>query len=352
MFQEFVTPSQVFEAIRYAQEKYPDDKHGDKAFQLNLKNIRPGNNNTRYLNFEILKKKSNNNWEYVPLNLKFMKLNTISRILPPDHEKRKYPGVQLQFDSNSSFESKKIINEKEVIIVEEYGRAKIAIAEAFKRIVESELKAKRLFVANPKISIPVQFDRVVDSVTGQREPLEKPILRMEIKFEESSKEVIIDPKNKKNASNKNDKIIDPNARPKCTIYDANKKIDKNDPDYREGELNFAPLKYDKDGKVENITYKNIGEVILIGSTVSGIDSMSSVVISTMGISLPSKASLLVVSPSRGSGLYLSKIFDATDFQMNEEHNTDVTKNNNTNDNIKNSLKEEFDDSVETNDEFD
>lgn len=329
MIQEFVTPSQVFEAIAYAKSKNPNDTYGDKAFNLNIKNIKPGNNNTRYLNFEILKKRNNGTWEFVPLNLKFTKLQTTSRILPPGHEKRKFPGAQLQFNSNASFETKKG-NET---ITEEYGKAKIAIAEAFKRIVESDLDNKRLFVANRKITCPVQFDRVLDPVSGQREPLDKPIIRMEIKFEER-KETETDPK-KKNMSAKAEKFIDPSAKPKCEIYDATKRLSKGDPNYHEGELNFAPLVYEKDKKVEPLTYGNIGEVILFGSIVSGIDNMSNVVISSLGISLSSKALLLIVVPAKGLKTNITNIF-SDDELYTQFQETTIT------DNVKDVSKDEYD----------
>src|ERR1700678_429107 len=100
---EIVTPSQVFDAIRYVRTTDPADKFGDKAFRISVNKIKTGPNAVRYMDFEILKKKDSGKWDYVPLNLKFMNLITKSKILPPVHEKREFPGVRLQFSGNASY---------------------------------------------------------------------------------------------------------------------------------------------------------------------------------------------------------------------------------------------------------
>lgn len=336
---EVVTPSQIIEAIKYAQSLDKNDKFGDKAFKVDLGNIK-NSNGVKFIGFEILKKQPNNTWNYVPLNIKFMNLNTKSTILPPVHEKRKFPGVQLQFAGNA------VYNE-----TENYGEAKVLIAKAFTRIMKQLLKSKQIHNSNTKISTPIQFDRLdKSSNTGIKIPLDIPIIRVDIKFKDDITES--DPKPKGNIMK--EKSINPTAKPVCDIYNVTKKILSSDPRYDAKGFNFEPLKFND----ALVTYETIGNAILSGSSVSGVDSMSSINISNMGISLPSKASLLMVKPSRGFRPDPNTIFnkaeidsfvDATveedndeDDDVNNKEKEKEKKDNNTFDNLTFELADEID----------
>lgn len=271
---ETVLPSQVFAAIEYAKKQDPKDKFGDGAFRMNVSNIRPGKNNVRYAGWEILKHRPNGVWEFVPVNLKYMNLQTKSKIHPPGHPKKKYAGVTLQFRVSSSFKTK--------AGEEPYGKAKVAIYSAFKRITMRMLKAKEIFHGVPTIKLGVQTERKVDEKTGKTEKLDDGIIRVSIPFK-----ALEDGPNSK---------IDLNEKPKCEIYDATKKVEN--PKKDEVPYQLATLK-DKEGKDQPLVYQNVGDFILPGSTCTGVDCMDSVTFSQQGISLPSKASLLIVKPSKG-----------------------------------------------------
>lgn len=331
MSTETINPSQVFEAVAYARNLNKTDKFGDSAFRVNFNKIKPGSNGVRYIDFEVLKKRPTGKWEYIPLNLKFMHLNTRARILLPDDPKRKIPGVQLQFAHNASYTvntKKKDKDGKDIMVTEEYSAAKILIAKAYQRIMLAALKDEKIFNDNSKICLPVQFERIIDEKTKKKAKLDEPIVRMDIKFTDGDSETEDnDPENKAPKKGpikvkKDEQKLTPSSKPRCDIYDVNKKILKTDPKYKEGEWNFEPLRYEKDGKVEDLTYGNIGMVIQPGSSVSGVDCMSSISLSNMGISLASKATLLVVKPSKGFKPLPTQVFSANDI---ESFDTAVTQ---------------------------
>lgn len=313
-----ISPRQVFEAIKYAMETNKD-KYGDSAFRINYNKIKPGSNGVKYCDFEILHKKDGK-WEYIPLNLKLTNIITRSRILPPNDPKRKFPGVQLQFAHDSSYTTildKKDSEGKPIKYVEEYGKAKILIAKAFSRLMGDLLDKKKIFNKSTSISTPVQFQRTINE-QGEKADLDKPIIRTEIKMISPD-----DEKDKDNdkKSNKKDKDISPNATPLTKIYDVRKKIDESDPRYSLECVNFEELKYEFDGKELPITYENIGKVILPGSSISGVECMSSVTFSNMGIGLPSKMTAILVKPSKGFKPDIVSIFSKS--ELNSMHETIV-----------------------------
>jgi hypothetical protein len=266
---ETINPSQVLAAIEYAKKLDPKDKFGDTAFKVDYEGSpREGKNDVRYMGFQILKQRQNGKWEFIPLNLKFMNLQTRSRIHPPGSTKRKYPGVQIQFRAGDSFTARGV--------TESYGRAKISIYNAFTRIITRLLKTEKVHHSKKEILNGIQTHRIEDPKTKKQVPLKQgdEIIRVAIPFKSENS------------------IILPDEKPRCDIHDVTKKkASIKDP-------NEVPFELAMVGE-SPITYTNIGDFILPGSSCSGVDSMDSVVLSSQGISLPSKATLLIVKPSRG-----------------------------------------------------
>lgn len=330
---ETITPSQIIEAIRYAKKTNPEDKFGDGAFKINHETKRPGKQGVKYMPFEVLKKRPNGKWEFIPLEIEFMNLVTKSRILPPNSDKRKFPGVQLQFAGSSKYFNPKKDQNGNVIYVEEpYGTAKILATKAYNRKMIALLKDKKKPIKNSssKISLPIQFERNNAADTDNKLKLDDPIIRVTVPFKNPKGNESEDKINK----NKPREIM-PDDIPRCDIYDATKKIDKADPKYKPNDFNFELATVEKDGVKFSITYENIGEFILPGSSVSGIDSMSTISLSSMGISLASKTTLLIVKPSKGYKPLPNKIFnslqidtfDKAETSYVDEYNEDENKEN-------------------------
>jgi hypothetical protein len=292
---ETILPSDVFEAIEYAKSKDPTDKFGDKAFEVDLGNIRPANNGVRYINFRILKKRYNAatkavTWEFIPLNLKFMNLTTKARIHPPGSAKKKYPGARLQFAGSSKFTRAKSANSKEMVD-ELYGKAKIAIYNAFKRHMARLLKAQKIFNSKTNIASTIQTERITDEKTQKKEKLADEIIRVDVPFDGETVG--------------QQKVIKNDAPPKNDIYDATKRIENPKPK----QFPFEKATHEE----KPLNYGNIGDFITAGSSCSGVDCMDSVCLSSQGISLPSKATLLVVKPSKGFKPVPTSVFKANEF---------------------------------------
>jgi len=142
---------------------------------------------------------------------------------------------------------------------------------------------------------------------------------MEIKFKDESEK-------RDNGSNKDDKNkkekkeIKLTDVPRCDIYNAEKKITEKDPRWKKGEFNYEPLQYysEKEEKYYPLTYENIYRVILAGSVVSGVDGLSTITISNMGIGLPSIASLLIIKAAKGFKPNPIQVFSASEIDSFSE----------------------------------
>jgi len=278
-----VTPSEVFAAIAYAKKKDAADKHGDGAFRVKHDNLRPAKNDVRYAPFQILKKGSGDKWDFVGLNLKFMNLNTVARILPAGHPEQKITGVRLTFKKSASTYNSNNVEEK-------YGEAKLAIYAAFMRHMKKLINSKTLNNTNTNISSTIQTKKLIDKVKKIKDDLEDPLIRVEIPF--------------KSEQHGTTKVVKADEPPKCEIYDATKKLAQIKP----GQFPFQYATIE-DGP---LTYTNIGKFITPGSSVSGVDSMDSICLSNMGLSLPSKATLLIIKHSPGFKPDASVIFPVSE----------------------------------------
>lgn len=280
---EVVTPSQVIAAIEYAKTLDPKDKFGDGAFRVDIANVRaPGKNDVRYIPWQILKQRNNGKWEYVDLHLKFMNLITKSQILPPGHPKRKYNGVQIQFRGKDSFTTKvkvKKDGKEEIKTIEEpYGKAKKLIYAAFQRKLKLMLKKQEIFHSKTNVGTTIQDSRKSsDPKNPKPEKFAEgdEIIRVTIPFKSEDNKIALD------------------EQPKCDIHDVTKKLKDIPPDFDGVPFEKATI----DGKP--LTYANIGQFVRAGSSVSGVDCMDSITLSSQGITLPSKATTLIVKPSRG-----------------------------------------------------
>jgi hypothetical protein len=321
---ETVTPNEVFEAIKYAQTLNPNDKLGSGAFKIDYDSPRAGNNGVTYYRFSILKKKldkkdGSEKWDFVPFQLRFVNLTSKAKILKPDDEKRMHPGVKLQFAHDATYVVK-TKDKKEVL--QPYGAAKIMAVSIFRHLIKEGIKNKKITNENPKISGPVQTDFIKDKVKKIKEKLDTPIIRMEIPFVNVSKESdngsdSDDDKSKKKGKKKpqkEDNTLKPSAKPRCDIYDQTKKIPENDPRHKRDDYPYELLTCERNGTAESITYDNIGEVLIPGSLVSGVDNMSTMSTSNMGYSLASRAAFLIVKVGSGYKLNPKKIFDMEEIE--------------------------------------
>lgn len=285
---ETVFPSEIIAAIKHARKNNPKDKFGDGAFKLSFKHLRPGNNGTRWTTLSVLKKRPNGKWEYIPLLLRNINLNTTSRIKSEEEKKeakQDYPGIYIGFNTSSAYERKLRKNGKVVGEIEEpYGKAKELIAKAFRRLVTNAVKAGDFYNDNSNVKLNVQFHRWVNKAKGQKEKLEKSIIRVKIPFDGHGKELTV---------------------PKIKVYDVEKKdkTKKNGFPYELATWDDQPL-----------DYHTIRKFITTGSSCSFIEDLSGVCLSSQGISNPSKAKdFLMVKRGKGRRIDAEDVFDADDF---------------------------------------
>jgi len=275
----FVNPNEVFEAIAYAKETNKDE-YGDSAF-----NIETNGRNAKgcaFHTFTILKKQ-NGKWGPIPLKLRFVNLPTQARLIKKElgsTDSTKYDGACLQFSRSS----KSTQNGVEQL----YGEAKHAICEAFKRIAAKMVANNKLKSKNTMIRTNLQY-----TFGPNNADMADPIIRVQIPF---AYEMI-----------GNAKVYKPDSLPEIEIFNINKPVIK------DGKQ--VPGKFHKIAMEDGspMIYSNANQCIKPGSVCSGIDDMSAVTLSNMGISNPSKASILMIKPSTGRGIKeICDVFAATE----------------------------------------
>jgi hypothetical protein len=313
-----IYPSQIFEAVEHAKKTNPSDTRGDSAFKIDYANLKSAGNDTRYIPFLVnIKEGDKRVWTNVVL--KYTGLSTKAKILRPDDPKRneKIKSMSLQFRRSSCYNRKVKLNNKEIIIEEKYGEAKMIIYGAFKRLATEGIKSGAIRNIKRDIIIAIQTSVLTDVKQRTTKAIEDPIIRVEIQFIKEKGANI--PKN--------------DAPPKCEIYDIMKRLPPSDPRVIANNgfvYEIATIDRDNDVK-ESLTYCNIGEFITPGSVVSGIDSMSDVCLSASGISLPSRATLIIVKKSRGFKPDPSAIFNSDELCDNEKAEAAYTEDSEIND---------------------
>jgi hypothetical protein len=284
MSNEFVTPVEVFAAIEYAKSLNPADVNGDGAFKIEAKGRDV--KGCSFHNFTILKKDPKIGvWGPIQVRLRFVNIKTIARMVS-DPTKVKpgqqvFEGARLQFLKSSTA----IVNGVE----QKYGEAKHAICQAFKRIAKKMNEDGALGSDTAPIRLSMQYNK-----KGDRTPFPDPFIRVVVDF---NYETV--------GSNK---VYKPDITPKIKIYnlDSPKRVN--------GKV--VPNQYNELTTPEGVpcTYGNIVQCLKPGSICSGIDDMSAVTVSNMGISNPSKATILMVKPSKGmSAPEAADVFSAADF---------------------------------------
>lgn len=280
---ETVFPSEVLKAIAYAKKTYPDDKFGDRAFKFD-DTPREGANSVRWLTFSVLKQNAKTNaWEYIPLHLRVINVQTTANIRTEAEKKEKkqdYPGINLTFDTSTVGQNN-----------EPYGQAKLAISNAFNRLMTAALKSGKYYLENKMVKLNVQTYRLINRAKGEKEKLEKGIIRVKIPFGNADDGV---------------KIAD-TALPSIDVYDAEKRIENPKP----GSVPFEPA---TDEKGEPLNYTTIRSFIRCKSTTSFVENLSGVCLSSQGASNPSKVeSFLIVKKSKGNKIQASEAFDQNEF---------------------------------------
>jgi len=275
-------PSQILRSIEHAKKTSPGDKFGDSAFKIELSTLRTGKNSTKYINFLV---NCLETAKFEPVVMKFMNLQIRAGIQPPVSDKRKFPGAKLSFSGTSTYQRK---GPDGKMIVEEYGKAKIAIQKAFERLIAKAIVAKVFFHSKTNICSSIQFERIVDQNKGTKEDIE-PIIRVDIPFNRGP----------------DGQSIPLDEPPRCDIYDASKPI-------KNPVGNQFPFEQAKTDDGDTMKYKNLGQVLTFGSSCSGVDSQESICLSGQGISLPSKVTMLVVKRSKGRKPDPNAVFKADD----------------------------------------
>jgi hypothetical protein len=291
--EETVFPSEILAAIAYAKKQDAADKFGDKAFQMEL-TPRDGNNGTRWLSLKILKNRGGK-WEYIPLKLKVQNLKTTGNIKTDEQKKETkmdYPGITLSFNSESAFSRTERTAGKAREVVERYGDAKLAISKAFTRLMSAGLKSGAVYNENQVVKPNVQTTRWINKAKGEKETLEKAIIRVKIPFDSD------------------DQKISKGAIPKIILYDADK------PRVAEPgkKLVGVPFEHAVDDEGAPLNYTTIRAFIRCGSATSFIDDMSGVCLSSQGASNPSKVDgFLIVKKSRGNKIQADDAYDQDEF---------------------------------------
>jgi hypothetical protein len=290
---EFVYPSEVFAAIAEAKRRNPKDELGMAALEFKIDVLRQAKNGVRYFSVNILKRTSNG-WEYVPLIVKLMNTCTVANIQPVGSEKKKFAAVSLTFKRSSAKFVRTVAGQP---IDECYGDAIVAIYDIFEAAMKRFKKTTKIHLANKIIRSAVQKS-YKDSKTETLMPInpEDYLIRVELPFNYTGEG--------------NSRYIKSDEPPKCDIYDVTRKEPKPKP----GDLPFAKNTYKNGLKTESLRYNNIHEFIKCGSSLSGLNDMSSGCLSSQGISLPSKITLLMVKPSQGRRPEAVKVFDASEFE--------------------------------------
>jgi len=200
--------------------------------------------------------------------------------------KKKYDVVTISFEDIATFTMKGKDGKE---IIEEYGKAKLAISNAFIRTAKQLIAEGKIFNGNAKLNSGVQYDRLVDEKTGRKEKLENPIIRVKINFK----------KDKQNA-------IDINTRPDIEIYDLEKPA-KHPPGSKRLPFEYATVDN------EPLTFGNIHKFITYGSSCSGTENISQISLSAQGISLTPVLSLAVIKKSAGLRPVATEVFDVDEF---------------------------------------
>lgn len=291
--EETVYPNEVLAAIAFAKKQDPKDKFGDKAFQLEGK-PREGANGTSWLSFKVLKKVGEK-MVYIPLKMKVTNLKTTGNIKTDEEKKEKkqdYPGINLMYNGESTF-VRKVPGKPDVI--ENYGAAKIAISKAFVRLITiamAEDNPNKIFVENKNVKTNVQLFRWTDKKRGEKENLEKPIIRVKIPFEAVNN------------------VISKTAVPKIAVYDAEKP---RTPDAN-GKIVGIPFMHAVDADNAPYNYTTIRQFIRAGSATSFIEDLSGVCLSSQGPSNPAKLdSFLIVKKGNGNRLQADEVYDQDEF---------------------------------------
>jgi len=290
---ETITPSDVFAAIEEAKRQNPKDKEGDKAIRIRFDRIRDGKNGTRWMSQEILKQNpKTGKWEYVPILLKVLNATTTANI-KTEEEKEKagqgFPGIYLQFSGDTTFE-REITRNGHVVktVTEPYGQAKVAISNMFYRNMYRLLKTGKVYAENDKIKKNVQTHRWINKAKGEKEELEKAIVRVKIPYEGGSTTPTV---------------------PSIKIYDVERPR-KLTPEERGTRLPYEIGQVDG----RDFDYVNIRSFLRFGSAVSFVEDLSGVCISSQGPSNPARVKdFLIVKKGRGRSMECTDVFDASEF---------------------------------------
>lgn len=322
-----VTPNQVLAQIELAKKLHPDeDNLGLAAFRINYDAARDPDMGVIYYPFEInLDSQLDSKKGWAPLNMKFKNMNC-GKILPP--KERKYPGVKLTYHGSTTYNDEVEVVEdgKKVkkVVVQQYGKAKVAISRIQSKLCEKGLEEGLIDTKYKTVNtMGVQFER--ESQEGKKKvkvALSDEVVRVDIPF------VSVKGEDGK-------PTIKATAEPRCEIFDASRRLKDAKPNqlpYHKAEVPEGD-KDAKDKKYKKLVYMNIHEFITPGSATSGVDGMNSVSVSKSGVGVSSKVSLLIVKPSTGRAkIDATKVFSAEEFndfadaETKEEEEEEVKEN--------------------------
>jgi hypothetical protein len=279
-------PSEILNAIEIAK-KNNKSKYGDEAFNLNIDRAKPYKNaegqETRYFPFEIDLKGTG---EFMPLYIKFQGVKTEAGIKPP--EKRNF-GLALTFKRSTTFVRKDRKTGED--IVEPYGEARFACAEAFSRIAKRLVKTKVLRNGKKtgvtETGIQRQAKEDPKNPNSEMIDLEDPFFRPSLNVSKKTGEIDV----------------------MQGIRDLRKKIPKEK--RSRGQL---PYELAKDDEGVPLNPENIHNFFRMATPCFGVHNLSQGCCSQSGISCPSNIVLLMAKKPQGRKPTFDKFFNEEEME--------------------------------------
>jgi hypothetical protein len=291
-----IYPSDIEAARDAAIKASPKDVNGYSAFRIDVsKKTQNKAGNTTYIPFEV-KLVDERGWQKVMI--KFMNLKHVGKISSIDERlkaKQKIMEVQLLFKADYTYE--RIATDPKTgaktKVIERYGAVKDYICKAYMAHVRQYKTKGVLFRKDDKIFPNVMHEKEKKDAQGNItiEKIEPANINTKFEFVGVA-----------NGETSENMKRDPKTKFKTLILDATKPKKPSGAGDWPFELAMVEKKIrGDDGSTASsfvpIDNGNIHEFVRGGSLITGFDKMDSVVISTSGISLPSKLDVVIIKPA-------------------------------------------------------
>lgn len=309
---ETIYPSDYFKARDLAISKNPKDKNGYGAFRIVGKASMPNAGGTFYP-FEVY---LDDTRKWKPVSVKFTNLTHVGKILPlEDRAKNTVQDIAVLFKGDYTYE--RLVDDltpdgsvqkgpdgkpKKKKIIEEYGKSKDFICNAFMAHVRKHMDKGEMFTKDKPITPNVKHEQKKKDSNGKitYEKVEPANINVGLKFTDSSTE------SKKRKDTKFKALILDASRPTERVKDT-------DWPFEVAKSRF--IRKNDDGSstevVEDLNNGNIHHFLRGGSILSGFDRMGSVCINAT-VSLPSSLEVVIVKKAAPQS-HTASAFDADEF---------------------------------------